>query len=48
MNSNGEMIECDTKEKGEPGFERLKTLFEEARRKYYKVDETIDDILKAL
>lgn len=48
VNSNGEMIECDTKEKGEPGFERLKTLFEEARRKYYKVDETIDDILKAL
>lgn len=43
-----EAVEKKTKEKGEPGFERLKTQFEEARRKNYKVDETTDDILKAL
>ncbi len=48
INSDGNIIDGDTKEKDEDGYDRLKTLFEEARRKYFRVDETIDDILGVL
>ena len=48
INSEGVIIDNETIEKGERGYERLKTLYDEARRKYFKVDETLDDILNTL
>lgn len=48
INSEGKMIDCEIKHQNEVGYERLKDLHSEARRKFFKVDETLDEILKTL
>lgn len=48
INSEGKMIDCEIKHQDEYGYERLKDLYSEARRKFFKVDETLDEILKNL
>lgn len=48
MNSKGIEVDSEEREANDPGFEKLKTLYHEARRKFLKVDETLDDILNNL
>ena len=48
INSEGKTIDCEIKYQSESGYERLKDLYSEARRKFFKVDEALDDILKNL
>lgn len=48
VNSDGVPVDSETREETDAGFDKLKTLFDEARRKYLKVDETLDDILRNL
>lgn len=48
MNSKGIEVDSEEREPNDSGFEKLKTLYHEARRKYLKVDETLDDILNNL
>ena len=48
INSEGLVIDNETIEKGDYGYDRLKSLYDEARRKYFKVDEALDDILETL
>lgn len=48
VNSDGVPVDSESREETDAGFDKLKTLFNEARRKYLKVDETLDDILKNL
>ncbi len=48
INSEGLIIDNETIEKGDHGYDRLKSLYDEARRKYFKVDEALDDILETL
>ena len=46
INSEGIEVDSEEREINDAGFEKLQTLYHEVRRKYLKVDETLDDILK--
>ncbi len=48
VNSDGVPVDSESREESDAGFDKLKTLFNEVRRKYLRVDETLDDILKNL
>ncbi len=48
FNSDGVQVDSEKKEFEDSGYDQLKTLYNEARRKYLRVDETLDDILKNL
>ena len=46
INSEGIEVDSEEREINDAGFDKLRTLYHEVRRKYLKVDETLDDILK--
>lgn len=48
FNSDGKLIDNETMKESDPDFETMKTLYQEVRRAYYKVDKTLDDILNNL
>lgn len=45
FNSDGVQVDNEERGRNDLGFSDLKKLFREVRRKYLKVDETLDDIL---
>jgi len=48
MNSEGVQVDSEQRELNDVGYTDLKILYHEARRKYLKVDETLDAILNNL
>lgn len=48
MNSEGVQVDSEERELNDAGYTDLKNLYHEARRKYLKVDETLDAILNNL
>lgn len=48
FNSEGKAVDSESIKESDSDFEMIKDLYHEVRRKYYKVDETLDDILSNL
>lgn len=47
-NSKGVQVDSEEREVNESGYAKLKYLFQVAKSKYFKADETLDDILETL
>lgn len=47
-NSQGVAVDYEERFWGDPNYDKLKDLYQIAKRNYYKVDETLDAILKKL
>lgn len=47
-NSKGLQVDSEERAVNEIGFAKLKNLYQIAKRKYFKADETLDDILDIL
>ena len=47
-NSQGVAVDYEERFWGDSNYDKLKDLYQIAKRKYYKVDETLDDIIKEL